>query len=281
MVGGGMLLGTVGLFVQMAGQAPLTGVFFRCVVATLALVGYAAVSGRGEELRICRRGVAVALITGLLMVANWALFFAALGDTSIAVATLVFHVQPLWVMAYGMVFLGEARSARKILAAVVVVIGLAIALGPAAWVSAQGSYEKGLAYALLASITYAAVTLIAKTQRHLSAFALATWQCGVGGLILVWWPWLHGLPNVGASWLWLVGLGLVPTAVAYVLLYSGMRRLQAGQIAMLQFVYPLTAILIDWIAFGHQLSVPQWLGVGIMGAALWRVGRQPIEKRVA
>ncbi len=274
MVGGGMLLGTVGLFVEMAGQAPLTGVFFRCVIAALALIGYAVVSGRGKELRIGRHGFVIALITGLLMVVNWTLFFAAIGDTSIAVATLVFHVQPLWVMAYGMVFLGEARSVRRTLAALIVLGGLAVALGPTAFVQAQGGYVRGIGFALLASISYAAVTLLAKTQRQMSAFALATWQCGIGALVLAWWPWLHGFPHGGASWGWLVGLGIVPTAVAYVLLYSGMRRLQAGQIAILQFVYPVTAILVDWIAFDHRLSFTQWLGVVTMGVALWMVGRR-------
>lgn len=274
MVSGGVLLGTVGLFVEMAGQPPLTGVFFRCVIAAAALVGYALMSGRGKELRIGRHGFVVALITGLLMVVNWALFFAAIENTSIAVATLVFHVQPLWVMAFGMMYLGESRSIRRILAALLVLGGLAVALGPTGLVQAHGVYMRGIGFALLASISYAAVTLLAKTQRQMSAFALATWQCGVGALVLAWWPWLHGLPHWGASWGWLVGLGIVPTAIAYVLLYSGMRGLQAGKIAILQFVYPVTAILVDWIAFDHRLSVAQWLGVVTMGGALWTVGRR-------
>jgi drug/metabolite transporter (DMT)-like permease len=273
MVGGNMLLGTVGLFVDKAARPPLEEVFVRCAIGCAALVAFAAASGRLGELRVGRRGLRVALGSGALMVANWALFFAALQRTSIAVATLVFHVQPLWVMAWGMLFLGEARSARRVLAAGLALLGLGLAVGPAVLARPGPEYLQGLGFALLASLCYAAVTLIAKTQRRLSGFALATWQCGVGAVALAWWPWLHGLPHAAAPWLWMLGLALLPTAAAYVALYSGMPLLQAGQIAVLQFVYPITAIVVDRVAFGHRLSPLQWLGVVAMGVALWAVGR--------
>lgn len=273
MVGGNMLLGTVGLFVDKAARPPLEEVFVRCAIGCAALVAFAAASGRLGELRVDRRGLRVALGSGALMVANWALFFAALQRSSIAVATLVFHVQPLWVMAWGMLFLGEARSVRRQLAAGLALLGLGLAVGPAVLARPQPGYLQGIGFALLASLCYAAVTLIAKTQRRLSGFALATWQCGVGAVALAWWPWLHGLPQAAAPWLWMLGLGLLPTAAAYVALYSGMPLLQAGQIAVLQFVYPITAIVVDRVAFGHRLSPLQWLGVVAMGVALWAVGR--------
>lgn len=273
MLAGGMLLGSVGLFVEKSGQAAQMAVFFRCAIGVAALVAYARLSGRSQELRIGSRGLPVALATGLLMVVNWVLFFAALDDTSIAVATLVFHVQPLWVMACGMLFLGEPAHPRRIAAAALALIGLGLAVGPSILAQPQGPYLRGVGYAVLASLCYAGVTLIAKTQRRMSGFALATWQCGVGALALAWWPLLHGLPRQAAAWAWLAGLGLLPTAAAYVALYSAMRQLQAGQIAVLQFAYPLTAILVDRIAFDHRLAPLQWLGVVAMGLALWSLGR--------
>ena len=44
------------------------------------------------------------------MMLNWALFFAAIPRTSIAVATVVFHIQPIWVIVFGALFLREAVS---------------------------------------------------------------------------------------------------------------------------------------------------------------------------
>ena len=45
MVGGNMLLGTVGLFVDKAARPPLEEVFVRCAIGCAALVAFAAASG--------------------------------------------------------------------------------------------------------------------------------------------------------------------------------------------------------------------------------------------
>ena len=42
---GGLVLGTIGIFLQQAGQHPLTAVFFRCVFGALALLAFAAAFG--------------------------------------------------------------------------------------------------------------------------------------------------------------------------------------------------------------------------------------------
>ena len=278
MLAGGMLLGSVGLFVDRSAQRALAAVFYRCLIGGLALVVYATATGRRAELCLDAQGRRVALASGALMVANWALFFAALQRTSIAIATLVFHVQPLWVMGFGMLVLGEPRSPRRLLAAGLALLGLALAVGPSVLDDPRASYLYGVGFALLASLCYAAVTLIAKSQRRMSGFALATWQCGVGALALAWWPWLHGMPPDPAAWLWLAGLGLVPTAAAYVALYSGMRLLPAGRIAVLQFAYPISAIVLDRVAFGHRLDALQWLGVIAMCIALWSLGRPQAQR---
>lgn len=130
-------------------------------------------------------------------------------------------------------------------------------------------YVWGLVMCLGGSLSYAAVSLIAKSTQGISAFALATWQCMVGTVLLAWWPWVHGWPAWGASWFWLAGLGVVHTGLAYVILYAGMARLPAAGIALLQFVYPAAALLVDWLVYGRALSGLQMAGVGLMGLAMW------------
>ncbi|WP_287169215.1 EamA family transporter, partial [Pseudomonas sp.] len=96
MIAGGVLLGTVGVFVQEAGQHPLVTVLFRCAFGALALLAWGLATGRVRELRVRGRSWPVVAATGVLMVLNWALFFAAIPRTSIGVATIVFHIQPVW-----------------------------------------------------------------------------------------------------------------------------------------------------------------------------------------
>lgn len=272
MVGGGLLLGTLGVFVEEAGQHPLSTVWFRCAFGALALLLWGAARGRLGELRLQGRAWAAALGAGVLMIVNWALFFAAIPRTSIGVATVVFHVQPLWVLALGAWWLREKVSGRQAAAAGVALLGLALATGlfdegaaAAAW---GPTYLLGLAMCLGGSLSYACVTLIAKAAPGVSSFALAWWQCLVGTLLLVWWPFVHGWPLAAAAWGWLAGLGVLHTGLAYVVLYAGMARLPTSRIALLQFVYPGAAVLVDWLVYGRALSGWQLAGVVVMGLAL-------------
>ncbi|MEJ8849988.1 DMT family transporter [Variovorax rhizosphaerae] len=277
MVGGGLLLGTLGVFVEEAGQDPLTTVWFRCAFGGLALMLWGAATGRLGELRLRGAALAAALAASALMIANWALFFGAIERTSIGVATVVFHVQPLWVLALGAWWLRERVSWRQAGAALVALGGLALATGlfdgGAVGNLHQRDYLVGLAMCLGGSLSYAGVTLIAKLARGLSSFALAWRQCAVGTVALAWWPVLHGWPAPGASWAWLAGLGAIHTGLAYVVLYAGMARLETSRIALLQFVYPAAAILMDWAVYGRALSAVQMAGVALMAVALTAVRR--------
>ncbi len=277
MVIGGLLLGTLGVFVEEAGRDPLSTVWFRCAFGALALLLWGGISGRLGELHLRGKALAAALAASVLMIGNWALFFGAIARTSIGVATVVFQVQPLWVLALGAWWLREPVSWRQAGAALVALAGLALATGlfnagSLAELRGKG-YTTGLLMCLCGSLSYAGVALIAKVARGVSSFALAWWQCAIGTLALAWWPAVHGLPAFGISWAWLAGLGVIHTGLAYVLLYAGMARLSTTRIALLQFVYPATAILMDWAVYGHALSALQMAGVGLMGLALRGVRR--------
>jgi DME family drug/metabolite transporter len=66
-----------------------------------------------------------------------------------------------------------------------------------------------------------------------------------------------------AGWLLLLYLGLIPTALAFVVFLAGMRDTSATVSSIVTLVEPLTATLLAWLLFGERLS-----GVGFAGAAL-------------
>ena len=280
LIAGGVLLGTIGVFVEEAGQHPVVTVWFRCAFGALALLAWCLATGRGRELLLSGKARWVACATGVLMVLNWALFFAAIPRTSIAVATVIFHIQPIWVIVFGALFLREAISPLQWVATVAALAGLVLTTGlldgaaaAAAAASHSPGYVAGVLMCLGGSLCYAGVTLLANTQKAISPYAMALWQCLVGAVALAWAPWVLGWPPLGAAWGWLLGLGVLHTGLAYVVLFAGMARLGLGRIAVLQFVYPLTAVLVDWSVYGRTLSPVQLAGVGLMAAALWTLRR--------
>lgn len=274
MVAGGALLGTLGVCLLEAGQPAATAVWFRCAFGALSLALYAALAGRLGELRPTRAALPALLGSSGLMLANWWLFFEALARLPLAVATVVFHVQPFWVLGLGAWWLGERVSRAQWAWAGAAFAGLALASGELGGAPpGAGLSGRGLALCLAGSLAYAGVTLIARAARASSALALAWWQCALGTLLLLAWPLREGWPAWGPAWAWLAALGVVHTGLAYALLYAGIARLPAGRIAPLQFVYPLVAIAVDRVVYGRMLEMLQWAGVLLMAAALLGVQR--------
>jgi drug/metabolite transporter (DMT)-like permease len=129
MIAGGLILGTIGIFVEEAHQDPMTTVFFRCFFGMLALSLWGVATGRLHELKLRWRELTVALGAGVLIVLNWVLFFAAIPRVSIAIATVLFHIQPFFVIGLGAWWLDERVSKEQVIACVVALAGLVLATG--------------------------------------------------------------------------------------------------------------------------------------------------------
>jgi drug/metabolite transporter (DMT)-like permease len=191
------------------------------------------------------------------------------------VAIVLFHIQPLWVLVLGAIWLKESIGRRRIVSVSLAMLGLVLATGILEQTSLFGAhgtfrpgYWLGVASCLIGAFCMACVTIIARRLRDIPAGILAWWQCAIGTLVLWVWPTLHGWPEWGMSWVWLAGLGLVHTALAYSLMYAGMARLNTGRIAVFQFAYPAVAIVIDWAIFDQRLGGVQLFGIALMSISI-------------
>jgi len=272
---GSVLLGTIGIFVHEAHADPLTITWFRCAFGLLGLTIWVQARGQGRSLRLTAATAPWVLIASLLMVAAWLLFFAAIERTSTGVAVVLFHIQPMWVLLLGALWLKEPIGARRVVSVTVAMVGLVFATGVLEHTSVSGSgevlrpgYWLGVAACLIGAFCTACVTIVASRLRDLPAGALAWWQCAAGALVLVAWPLNEGWPPWGPSWGWLASLGLIHTGLAYGLLYEGTARLSTGRIAVLQYSYPVVAIVIDWAFFDQRLGSVQLIGIAVMSMAI-------------
>lgn len=273
----GLILGTNGVFVLEAGQHPLTTAAFRCAFGCLALTSWGVLTGRLPELKLSGMTLLGAVVSGLLMAASLALHVAAIPRITVGVSTVVFHIQPFWTMALGAWLLHEKVTAKQVAAAALAFVGLTMTTGivSSLWTGQQLSDEfmLGLLFSLIGSVAMAGFTLLAKGMKSVTSFSLTWWQCFVGAVVTIWWPMFHGWPQELNAWAWLVGLGAIHSGLAYVLMYSGFASLTTGRIAVLQFVYPLTAFVVDWLVYGHTLSTLQIVGLAMMVIAIWSVKR--------
>jgi drug/metabolite transporter (DMT)-like permease len=273
------LLGTVGAFATEARVDPVTLVFWRCVFGTLFLGAWCAVRGHLAVRHLVPARLGLAALGGVCMVLSWIGFFAGFSLTSIATTTIVYHVQPFFVVLLGVLVFRERASLDQMLWMAAAFAGVALASGlggPAG--GGGGRWLLGVLLTLGAALSYAVATLLAKGLGAQRPEVTTLCQTVVGILLLA--PlvhWNRALPP--ASWAWLAGIGILHTGIAYVLMYRAYPRLGTPVIGVLTFVYPAVAILIDWRLYGHPLGLGRGLGmlliaVATLGVRLgWRVPR--------
>lgn len=275
MVIGGALLGTIGIFVVNAGQDPLTTVFFRCFFGCLALGLWMYCSGQLSEIKVSPRGFLVVSATGTLMATIWGIYFLSLNYISVGLSTLVYHLQPFWLVFLTAVLFRETITRNTIAVLLVAIVGLGLASGVfnGTDLAVNEDLFWGVGLCLFGSVLFAVATLIAKNNSESTPIALAWWQCFIGACVTVWSISAETIMTFNYEWVWLIGLGVIHSGVAFTLIYNGISGLATSRIAILQFVYPGTALLVDWLYFDHTFTLIQWMGAGLLGMALWSLKR--------
>ncbi len=267
------LLGSIGYFVLLSGLAPLDVVFWRCGFGLLTLALICTVLGLWR--RPSARELGLAVLGGVAIVLNWVLLFGAYGRASVAVATAVYNLQPFLLMGLGVVFFGERLSLARLAWVALAFVGMVLivqARPSAGYVG--GNFGLGVAMALGAAALWAVAAVVAKRLSGMSAPLIALIQVAVGLLMLAPFADFGHLPQTALGWMPLVVLGVVHTGLMYALMYAGVQRLPTALQGGLSFLYPVVAILVDWLALGHELAPLQWLGAAaiLLGAAGLFVG---------
>jgi len=273
------LSGTIGFFVVESEQSVWNVVFFRCLFGAMSLFAYCWAKGLLVPWRFSTRTLALAVLSGAAIVLNWVLLFSSYGHASISIATAVYNTQPFFLILLGMILFGERPTADALGFIALAFLGLLMVTqleaGGMAW---TGGYIVGLVQALSAAFLYAVASVIIKRLKGVPPHLIALVQAALGTLMLLPLADFSGLPTGGAQWACLLALGVVHTCIMYIFLYSALQKLPTPVIAVLSFTYPAVAILVDYVAYGRDLSLNQWSGIALilLGSAgvnlKWRLG---------
>ncbi|WP_332770796.1 DMT family transporter [Pseudomonas sp. ESBL1] len=262
MVAAMLISGTIGWFVLVSGQPVLEVVFWRCVFGAVTLLLICAAMGFLKPGVLTRATFLLAVASGVAIVGNWVLLFASYSKASIAIGTAVYNVQPFMLVGLAALFLGEKITLPKMTWLSLAFLGmLAIVSAHGNGQGGAGDYLLGIVLALGAAFLYAVAALIIKRLSGTPPHLIALIQVTTGILLLAPWAGGEGLPVETSALASLLTLGVVHTGVMYVLLYSAIQRLPTALTGALSFIYPIAAILVDWVAFDHRLAPLQWLGV--------------------
>lgn len=259
-----VLIGSVGVFVHESGQDAVTAVFYRCLFGGLFLLAWGLLRGQLRGVLQDRALIRGAVLSGVLLVLNWVCLFAGMARSSIGVATMVYHFFPFVMLLLAALVQGERTRPADLLWTLLGFAGVVCSADPLRlWRNAHAGYLAGIGLSLLGALLCGASLLMARQVGKQRPFALVLIQCWVGVLMLGWFTSASAL-HWGTHWLWLLGLGLIHSGIVYVLFYCAYPRLPVVTIAVVAFVYPLVALLLDYLLYGHRLSAVQWGGLGLI-----------------
>ncbi|MER8396616.1 DMT family transporter [Mesorhizobium sp. M1348] len=258
------ILGTIGWFVVLSGQPIMDVVFWRCAFGAVTLLVICTALGllRG---RLSLRIVAIAALGGAAIVINWLLLFSAFSRASISIATAVYNTQPFMLVGFGALFFSERLTMTKLTWLGIAFAGMLLIVQAAPDAGDHGTdYFTGIAMALAAAFFWAVAAIVTKKLKGTPPHLIALIQVCIGVVMLAPFANLTHLPVDARSWVMLATLGIVHTGLMYILMYGAIQKLPTHLQGSLSFIYPVVAILVDVVAFGHRLHPAQIVG----GAAI-------------
>ena len=255
--------GSIGFFVKLIDLTALDIVFFRSLIASITLFVYILIFERKEFFKIDKNFKYI-ILTAIFLVLNWIFLFASFKHTSISIAISIYYLAPIFVMLYGVILLKEPNATFKIFIIIIAFIG-AILVSNINFTTHTNSL-KGVIYALLAAIFYALLIVVAKKIKDTKASHIAFFQTLIGTFLLIFFiDFNFNISTIRYDIILLIGV--VHTALMYILFFRGIKDAPLSIVAILGFIDPLIALLLDVIILKSHLTLYQYIGIFlIMGA---------------
>jgi len=199
------------------------------------------------------------------------------GQTTIpsGLASILNATTPLFTVVV-MAAAGEEKAqARRIAGVITGLIGVVILrgwnFGGEGFWSGQGI---GILLCLAGAFSYGLAALLAlRLLPDSPPLGTATFQLLASSVMMIFVagfverPWQLPMPGV-TTWLAVIGLAALSTALAYIVFFQILRRSGATNVMLVTLLIPVTAIVLGHLVLGEQISPREIAGALVIGSAL-------------
>lgn len=296
MVGIGFKVVSVAFFMVMAtclkaseGAPPGQMVFFRSFFGIVPILIFLAVRGELAEGVKTYRPMGH-FWRGILAVGGMALGFIALSRLPLPEAVAIGYAQPILIVVFGALFLGETVRLYRWGAVLVGIIGVAIIVWPRLTVFASGGEGTnelaigalaGLASAVFGASATMQVRRLVETERSATIVLYFSITCSIAGLATLPFGWPMPSP---IHWVTLITAGIAG-GIGQILMTEAFRHADVSVVAPFDYTSLILSIIVGYVVFQDVPTVSMLIGaVIVVGAGLfiiWREHALGLERRKA
>lgn len=265
-------------FVRAAEIGPVAAGFWRIALATPILLAMAHLFGE-RPIRDARGLWPLLLVAGVAFAADLASWHVGIHYTTLANATLFGNSATLIYPIYGFVAARMWPSRPQAAALLLAAVGAALLMGQSAELST--THLIGDLLCLFAGVLYAVYFIYMVRARDrmapLSTLALSSVASLLPLLLLVV---VTGESLFGGNWSVLIGLALASQVLGQGLMIYALGHVTPLLLGLALLTQPIVAATIGWFAYGERLGPLEFVGAGLVAAALVLVRSQretPVE----
>jgi len=245
--------------------SPGTVAFFRFVVQTIFFM---ALLGARKKLNFPTRHWKTLALLGIFICFTMLTLMLGLSVLPVATLIAIFFVEPLILVFFSIIFLGEKVGWRRITACCVGLLGALIIIRPN--YATFGIYAVMPVFTAIFMAGYFTVTK--QLQGKVDGIAVQGWATmfGTGFLaIAVFAGTFAGFEDFQFSWPetahwgWLV-LSATIGVLAYTLIAEAFKRAPASLLAPFQYIEIVAATILGYVVFGDFPDALTWLGITII-----------------
>lgn len=278
-----VLWGTGGLALQLIREqeplSPITISAWRMAIAAVVLLLPLLALRRGAELvRLARARPRQLLVVGIGTAAYQGFYFVSVTQVGVAVSTVVsLGLAPVLLTVVESVRHRRAPTPGRLVVLAAALVGLVLVSLAGHESSTGPAPVLGVVLAVASGTTYALTSLAGGSiSKETSPLVLTSGMTLVGAAVLL--PFLAVVdgPVVTSdpvALAWLAYLGALTMALAYVLLYSGLRVVAPSTAVTASLVEPVTAAVVAAVVLSESLGPAAVVGILLVLGAVAGLGR--------
>lgn len=269
--------GTLAIFACLAYQAgtnPITLLFLRFSIAGVFMILVMAAQGvafpRGRTL-------IVLIAMGALFYVSLSLsFFTALTMAPAGLVVILLYLYPAFVTILTAIFLKKPVTTFNIVALLLSFIGIVFIVG----LNSGKGQILGILLAILTALLFAIYLVLGHKSiikaGALSATTVLTLSAGIvfGGIVAV-----KGVefPVTMAGWVYAVAVALIPTVLAFLTLFAGLKRIEPPNAAIILTMEPVIAVVLAAVILGETITPVKILGGMMILSAVILLARSEMK----